>query len=59
MCVTCTLVHILHIFSESVSKSELLYDWQFTTNQFVLEPSPLSLTGLGAKTNSLAVNRQS
>jgi hypothetical protein len=26
------------------SESELLYDWRFTANQFVLETSPLSLT---------------
>jgi hypothetical protein len=26
------------------SESELLYDWRFTTNQFVLSPSPLRLT---------------
>jgi hypothetical protein len=30
--------------SESESESELLYDWRFTANQFVLERSPLSLT---------------
>jgi hypothetical protein len=29
---------------ESESESELLYDWQFTANQFVLAPSPLRLT---------------
>jgi hypothetical protein len=27
-----------------LSESELLYDWQFTTNQLVLAPSPLRLT---------------
>jgi hypothetical protein len=27
-----------------VSQSELLYDWQFTANQFVLATSPLRLT---------------
>jgi hypothetical protein len=26
--------------SESVSESELLYDWLFTANQFVLAPTP-------------------
>jgi hypothetical protein len=26
------------------SESELLYDWRFTANQFVLAPSPLRLT---------------
>jgi hypothetical protein len=30
--------------SESESESELLYDWRFTANQFVLAPSPLRLT---------------
>jgi hypothetical protein len=30
--------------SEPESESELLYNWQFTANQFVLEPSPLRLT---------------
>jgi hypothetical protein len=38
---------ILDIYSfqfYSESKSELLYVWQFTVNQFVLEPSPLGLT---------------
>jgi hypothetical protein len=30
--------------SESESESELLYDWWFTANQFVLAPSPLRLT---------------
>jgi hypothetical protein len=29
---------------ESESESELLYNWLFTTNQFVLAPSPLRLT---------------
>jgi hypothetical protein len=29
---------------ESEPESELLYDWRFTTNQFVLVPSALSLT---------------
>jgi hypothetical protein len=28
----------------SESESELLYDWRFTTNQFILAPSPLRLT---------------
>jgi hypothetical protein len=28
----------------SSSESELLYDWRFTANQFVLAPSPLRLT---------------
>jgi hypothetical protein len=30
--------------SESESESELLYDWQFTANQFVLATSPLRPT---------------
>jgi hypothetical protein len=30
--------------SESESESELLYDWRFTANQFVLVTSPLRLT---------------
>jgi hypothetical protein len=30
--------------SESESESELLCDWRFTANQFVLVPSPLRLT---------------
>jgi hypothetical protein len=30
--------------SESESESELLYDWRFTANQFVLTSSPLRLT---------------
>jgi hypothetical protein len=30
--------------SVSVSESELLQDWRFTANQFVLVPSPLRLT---------------
>jgi hypothetical protein len=30
--------------SESQSQSELLYDWRFTANQFVLATSPLRLT---------------
>jgi hypothetical protein len=29
--------------SESESESELLYDWWFTVNRFVLVPSPLRL----------------
>jgi hypothetical protein len=29
---------------ESESESELLYDWLFTANQFILAPSPLRLT---------------
>jgi hypothetical protein len=29
---------------ESESDSELLYDWRFTTNQFLLETSPLRPT---------------
>jgi hypothetical protein len=28
---------------ESESESELLYDWRYTANQFVLAPSPLRL----------------
>jgi hypothetical protein len=31
-------------FDVSVSESELLYDWRFTANQFVLATSPLRLT---------------
>jgi hypothetical protein len=30
--------------SETISESELLYDWLFTANQFVLARSPLRLT---------------
>jgi hypothetical protein len=30
--------------SEAESESELLYDWQFTTNQFILATSPLKPT---------------
>jgi hypothetical protein len=30
--------------TKSESESELLYDWLFTSNQFVLKPSPLSST---------------
>jgi hypothetical protein len=30
--------------SESESESELLYDWPFTTNQFIVASSPLRLT---------------
>jgi hypothetical protein len=30
--------------TNSLSKSKLLYDWQFTANQFLLASSPLSLT---------------
>jgi hypothetical protein len=30
--------------SQSESESDLLYDWRFTANQFVLAPSPLRLT---------------
>jgi hypothetical protein len=29
---------------ESESESELLYDWRFTTNQFILAPTPLRPT---------------
>jgi hypothetical protein len=29
--------------SKAKSKSKLLYDWQSTTNQFILAPSPLRL----------------
>jgi hypothetical protein len=29
--------------SESESESELLYDWRFTANKFVLAPNPLRL----------------
>jgi hypothetical protein len=36
-------VYIQHI-KISESQSELLYDWQFTANQFVLATSPLRLT---------------
>jgi hypothetical protein len=32
------------VLSESESESELLYDWRFTANQFVLATSPLRLT---------------
>jgi hypothetical protein len=37
---------IIEELSEAVSESEseLLYDWRFTANQFVLAPSPLRLT---------------
>jgi hypothetical protein len=31
-------------YDNSDSESELLYDWQFTVNQFVLAPSPFRLT---------------
>jgi hypothetical protein len=34
----------LYRHSESESESELLYDWRFSVNQFVLAPSPLRLT---------------
>jgi hypothetical protein len=34
---------LLEIDRKSKSKSELLYDWQFTAKQFVLAPSPLRL----------------
>jgi hypothetical protein len=30
--------------TQSESESELLYDWRFTANQFVLAPSPLRIT---------------
>jgi hypothetical protein len=30
-----------HILLSQIRQSELLYDWRFTTNQFVLAPSPL------------------
>jgi hypothetical protein len=36
------LYSVLQSISES--ESELLYDWRFTANQFVLAPSPLRLT---------------
>jgi hypothetical protein len=36
----CSLSNSVRVQSES----ELLYDWLFTANQFVLEPSPLTLT---------------
>jgi hypothetical protein len=48
---SCQLYH--HLFSASLaelnsqltgSESELLYDWRFTANQFVLATSPLRLT---------------
>jgi hypothetical protein len=31
-------------YTKSESESELLYDWRFTANQFVVAPSPLRLT---------------
>jgi hypothetical protein len=34
----------LHTGMSSESESELLYDWRFTTNQFVWAPSPLKVT---------------
>jgi hypothetical protein len=35
----------IHIYTEVLkSKSKLLYDWQFTVNQFVFAPSPLRFT---------------
>jgi hypothetical protein len=34
----------LSVSSEVKSKSKLLYDWQFTANQFVLAPGPLRPT---------------
>jgi hypothetical protein len=34
-----------HLPSEDSSQvMELLYDWRFTVNQFVLRPSPLTIT---------------
>jgi hypothetical protein len=39
-----TLRAIPVIPSRSESESELLYDWRFTTNQFVLATSPVRLT---------------
>jgi hypothetical protein len=37
-------LHSTELHSDSKSESELLYDWQFTANQFVLATSPLRLT---------------
>jgi hypothetical protein len=39
-----TLVQISQLNPNSKSNSKLLYDWQFTTNQFVLGSSPLRPT---------------
>jgi hypothetical protein len=41
---TFTGIHSVTSESESESESELLYDWRFTANQFVLATSPLRLT---------------
>jgi hypothetical protein len=41
--------------TESESESELLYDWRFTANQFVLEPSPLRITIRDFFSRTLAV----
>jgi hypothetical protein len=40
------LLNLLHIYEFEIkcAHSELLYDWRFTANQFVLAPSPLSIT---------------
>jgi hypothetical protein len=37
-------IESLLVCLESESESELLYDWRFTANKFVLASSPLSLT---------------
>jgi hypothetical protein len=39
-----TMTHCDSSLSESESESELLYDWRFTSNQFVLAPNPWRLT---------------
>jgi hypothetical protein len=39
-----TCPHILSCNYQLTLESELLYDWRFTTNQFVLVPSPFRLT---------------
>jgi hypothetical protein len=39
-----TCLHVGGIAPESESELELLYDWQFTANQFILATSPLGLT---------------
>jgi hypothetical protein len=38
------LIIYLKSFIDPVSESELLYDWRFTANHFVLAPSPLKIT---------------
>jgi hypothetical protein len=40
------LINVLKALASviSMSESELLYDWRFTANQFVLAPSPLRFT---------------